>query len=236
MPIDPIFSMALMTGFLGSAHCLGMCGGLISALSLSVPRPGQNLLFQALYHGGRLITYTLVGAAVGWLGSVLAYANQFHGAMRLALIGSDLFIIVVGLGSAGLLRRVNLMQLNFPGSTRAISGAATALARLPGAVSGLPLGLLMGFLPCGLVYSMAITAAQTASATKGGLTMLFFGLGPTPALFLFGSAVNWLSQRTRSWMLRGAGLLVATMGVYHLSQHIALLGWDLSGPLNFLCH
>ena len=234
--IDPVYSMALATGFLGSGHCLGMCGGLISALSITLARRQQHLLFQGLYHVGRLTTYSLIGVMVGWLGSVLAYANQFHGVMRLALVGSDLFIIVVGLGTVGLFRHLNVMQLNFPGPVQSISRAARVLTRWPGVFTALPLGLLMGFLPCGFLYSMIITAAQTSSLSKGSLTLLFFGLGTTPALFLFGSTIDWLSHRTRSWMLRTAGGLVAAMGVYHLSQHIALLGWTLSGPLSFFCH
>ena len=234
--IDPVYSMALVTGFLGSGHCLGMCGGLISALSLALSKRRQNLLFQALYHVGRISTYCLIGAMVGWLGSVLAYANQFHGLMRMALIGSDCFIIVVGLGSAGLFRRLNIMRLNFPGPVQAISRAALILTKVPSSVAALPLGLLMGFLPCGFLYAMIITAAQTSSVGKGSLALLFFGLGTTPALFLFGSSIDWLSQQTRAWMLRAAGLLVASMGIYHLCQHIALLGWTLSGPLSFSCH
>lgn len=235
--IDPIYSMALLTGLLGSGHCIGMCGGLISALSISpLVQRQRPLLFQALYHVGRITTYSLIGALVGWLGSVLAYANQFHGMMRLALVGSDLFIIVIGLGTAGLLRRLNIMQLNLPGTAQAIGYGARLLSRLPSSASALPLGLLMGFLPCGFLYSMAIAAAQTSSITRGSLTMLFFGLGTGPALVLFGSTIDWLSQRSRSWMLRMAGLLVAAMGLYHLGQHISLLGWTLSGPLSFLCH
>ena len=236
MMIDPVYSMAMMTGFLGSGHCLGMCGGLVSALSITLARRRQNLFFQGLYHVGRLITYGLIGAMVGWLGSVLAYANQFHGLMRLALVGSDCFIIVVGLGTAGLFRGMSIMRLEFPGPVQTITRAAAILNHWPGAFAALPLGLLMGFLPCGFLYSMVITAAQTSSVSKGGLTLLFFGLGTTPALFLFGSTVDWLSKKTRSWMLRAAGLLVAAMGSYHLSQHIALLGWTLSGPLSFFCH
>jgi sulfite exporter TauE/SafE len=236
MTIDPIYSMALATGFLGSGHCLGMCGGLISALSIALAGRQQNLLFQGLYHLGRLVTYSLIGALVGWLGSVLAYANQFHGLMRLALVGSDCFIIVVGLGTAGLFHRLNVMGLNFPGPVQAITRASLVLIRRPSAFAALPLGLLMGFLPCGFLYSMIITATQTASLAKGSLTLLFFGLGTTPALFLFGSSIDWLSQQARSWMLRAAGCLVAAMGGYHLSQHITLLGWTFSGPLGFSCH
>ena len=245
--LDPIYPMALMTGFLGSGHCLGMCGGLVSALSLSPTGRQHPFLFHGLYHGGRVLTYTLVGAMVGWLGSVLAYANLFHSLMRLALVGSDLLVIIVGLGTVGLFNRVNLLRFDLPGTGRLISRAAGTLTRplgrLPAAdharqVSGtaFALGLLMGFLPCGFSYAMAVTAAQSASPTKGALTMLCFGVGTTPTLLLFGCTIDWLSQRVRGWMMRGAGLLIAVMGAYHLRQHIALLGWDLSGPLNFLCH
>lgn len=237
--------MALMTGFLGSAHCLGMCGGLITALSMALPQRVSPILFLSLYHTGRIITYSLVGAMVGWLGSVLAYANSFHGVMRLALIGSDIVIIAAGLGTAGLFSMFNLMRLESSGPATIISRIVGILNRKPGALTALPLGLLMGFLPCGFSYAMAITAAQSASPVTGGVSMMLFGLGTTPALFLFGSAVDWLNRRsstsqlntrTKLWMVRGAGLMVAGMGAYHLVQHIRLLGWTFSGPLGFLCH
>lgn len=242
---NPIYTMALMTGFLGSAHCLGMCGGLITALSMALPQRVNPFLFLSLYHAGRVITYTLVGVMVGWLGSVLAYANSFHGVMRMALIGSDIFIIAAGLGTVGLFRVFNLMRLESAGPVTLITPLVRKLNRKPGTLTALPLGLLMGFLPCGISYAMAITAAQSASPVTGGLSMLLFGLGTAPALFLFGTAVDWLNRRptkslwsakTKSWMVRAAGLLVAGMGAYHLTQHIQLLGWNFSGPLGFLCH
>lgn len=244
---DPLYLMALMTGLLGSGHCLGMCGGLISALSISHARQKRALLFHGFYHAGRIVTYTLVGAMVGWLGSVLAYANQFHGLMRVALVASDLLVIIVGLGTLGLFSRLTLMGFELPGPGLLISRAATALTRSLSRPAGaglvslsdfssFPLGLLLGFLPCGFSYAMAITAVQSASPVKGGVAMLLFGVGTTPVLLLFGCTLDWLTHRVRGWMMRGAGLLVAAMGFYHLRQHIALLGWDLSGPLNFLCH
>lgn len=242
---NPIFTMALMTGFLGSAHCLGMCGGLVTALSMALPQRVSPFLFLSLYHTGRIITYSLVGLMVGWLGSVLAYANSFHGVMRLALIGSDIFIIAAGLGTAGLFRVINLLHLESSGAATIISRLVGRLNRKPGHLTALPLGLLMGFLPCGFSYAMAITAAQSASPVTGGLTMMLFGMGTTPALFLFGSAVDWINRRPsasslnvriKTWMVRAAGLTVAGMGGYHLAQHIRLLGWTFSGPLSFLCH
>ncbi|PLX94038.1 MAG: sulfite exporter TauE/SafE family protein, partial [Desulfuromonas sp.] len=88
--------------------------------------------------------------------------------------------------------------------------------------SALPLGLLFGFLPCGFLYAMALTAAQSADSLRGAGIMLAFGVGTLPALFLVGSAARWFAVR-RGWMLRAAGLLVAMMGSYNLAQHIKLL-------------
>ena len=221
---DPLYSMALLTGFLGSGHCLGMCGGIVAALSLSKPGRQGGLPFHLLYNLGRITTYGGIGLLVGWLGSLLAYSEGFERFSRLLLLGSDLFIIALGLGTAGAWQRLNFMKLEFASPARLLSGPVARLHRLPPGLAALPLGLLFGFLPCGFVYAMAITAAQTASPGRAGLVMLSFGLGTIPALFTFGSAAHWLGQRARTWMLRGAGLTVALMGLVNLFRHLQLFG------------
>jgi len=217
--------MAFVTGLLGAGHCLGMCGGLVGALSLSAsPNPGA-WSFHLLYNVGRVATYTLIGALVGWLGSALAYTDRFSEVTRILLLASDLFIILVGLGTAGLLAGLNISKLDFPGPLRAMTAAVQRLRQLPPALSALPLGLLFGFLPCGYLYAVAITAAQSADVATGALMLLAFGLGTVPALLVIGTAAQWLGSRARLWMLRGAGLLVAGMGVINLYRHLQLMGW-----------
>lgn len=232
---DPLYSMALVTGFLGSGHCLGMCGGIVAALSLSAPGRQGGVLFHLLYNLGRLTTYTGIGLLVGWLGSLMAYTESFANFTRYLLLGSDLFIIVLGLGTAGALRRLNFMKLEFAAPARAMTGLITSLHRLPAGLAALPLGLLFGFLPCGFVYAMAITAAQTATPFTGGLVMLSFGLGTVPALFAFGSAAHWLGQKARTWMLRGAGLIVALMGLINLIRHLQAFGILPGGSSGCFC-
>lgn len=222
--IDPLFSMALLTGLLGSGHCLGMCGGLVAALSLSADRQRSGIPFHLLYHTGRVATYTLIGLAVGWLGSAIAYAEAFATFARVTLLGSDLFIILAGLGSAGLFRGFNLLSLECAGPVRALTFAVRGLRHLPPAVAALPLGLLFGFIPCGFLYAMAITAAQSAAPLQGAQIMLAFGLGTAPSLLLFGTAANWLESRARRWMLLGAGAMVALMGAYNLFRHLQMMG------------
>ena len=220
--MDPLISMAFMTGLLGSAHCIGMCGGLVSALSITADGRSSGLLFHILYNLGRIITYSFIGFLVGWLGSAMVVKNSLQDVTRVLLISSDLFIILVGLGSAGLFAKLNLMTLEIGGPIQAMSKAVKGLRKLPPAMSALPLGLLFGFLPCGLLYAMALTAVQSADSITGALTMAAFGLGTFPALFLVGSAAQWFSAK-RSWMLKAAGVMVALMGCYNLFNHIRML-------------
>ena len=221
---EPLITMAFLTGLLGSGHCIGMCGGIVAALSLSRTEKQGTILFQLLYNIGRIITYTGIGWLVGWLGSAFAYANTLAGPARALLIASDLFVIILGLGSAGLFAFLNLnvMQLEFPGPVQKITRAVSRLRMLPPALSALPLGLIMGFLPCGFLYAMIIAAGQSAEALNGALMMFSFGLGTMPALFLFGSTAHWLTKRMRTLMLRWAGIMVALMGAYNLYRHLVL--------------
>lgn len=222
---DPLVAMGFTTGLLGAGHCIGMCGSLVTALSLSAgDRPG-GWSFHLLYNAGRVFTYTLIGGLVGWLGSALAYTDRFREVTRALLITSDLFIILIGLGTAGLFAGLNASRLDFPGPLRTMTAAVEQLRRLPSWLAALPLGLMFGFLPCGYLYAVAIAAAQGADPLLGAATLGAFGVGTVPALLLFGGAAQWLGNRARRWMLRAAGLLVAGMGVVNLVRHLKLMGW-----------
>ena len=235
MTIEPLYSMAFITGFLGSGHCLGMCGGIVTALSLSAPGRTSGPLFHLLYNSGRMVTYGLIGLLVGWLGSLMAYTSAFEGITQWLLVASDLFIIMIGLGTAGALRRFNIMQLEFAGPVHSLTTAVKGLRKLAPALASLPLGIVFGFLPCGFLYAMAITAAQTASPTRAALVLIFFGLGTVPALLTFGSAAQWLGSRARGWMLRGAGIMVILMGLVNLLRHLQIIGLIPGGSSGCFC-
>ncbi|HMB16194.1 MAG TPA: sulfite exporter TauE/SafE family protein [Pelovirga sp.] len=219
--MDPLYSLALMTGLFGSAHCIGMCGGIVTALSLTADGRTSGPLFHLLYNVGRTITYGFIGLVVGWLGSALAMSGSYQQVTLGLLIFSDILVILIGLGSAGLFNRINIMALEFAGPIQYLSRAVKGLRRLPPALSALPLGILFGFLPCGLLYAMAITAAGSADPLRGAVTMVAFGVGTIPSLFLVGSAAQWFSRK-RNWMLKGAGLMVALMGCYNLFRHLTM--------------
>ena len=202
-----------------------MCGGLVGALSLSDAGQKGGWPFHLLYNTGRITTYTSIGGVVGWFGSALAYTDRFRLVTRSLMLGSDIFIILVGLGTAGLFTWLNASKLDFPGPMLFITNAVKGLRHLPPALAALPLGLMFGFLPCGYLYAVAITAAQSASVSTGAFMLLAFGVGTAPSLLLFGGATHWLSGQARAWMLRVAGLAVAIMGAINLFKHLHLMGW-----------
>ncbi len=222
---DPLFSMALVTGFLSTGHCLGMCGGIVAALALAGEGHPRGVSFHLLYNLGRIATYSLIGFSVGWLGSAIAFTDTFRQLSRMILVGSDLMIILLGIGSAGLVPSFNLLRLECRGNYSLLSSLLRPLQKFSGPLAGLPIGLLLGFLPCGLLYAMAITAAQSADPQSGALILLAFGVGTAPGLLLFGGGLHWLGRRLRQGMLRGAGLMVALMGAWNFHQHGQLLGW-----------
>lgn len=222
--IDPIYSMALTAGLLGSGHCIGMCGGIVAALALSRSKQAGNRSFQLCYNLGRIGTYTILGFIVGWMGSAIAYADSFRFVARGILLGSDGLIILLGLGSAFAIGRFNLMRLECSGPFAAIAGTVKRLNMKNSWWSAIPLGSLMGLLPCGYLYSMAIAAAQTASASKGALTLLSFGLGTLPSLLLFGESTSRMNALTRHKLTRFAALAVAAMGAFNLHRHLQMMG------------
>ena len=222
--IDPLYTMAFTTGLLGAGHCIGMCGGIVTALSISSEGQRGGMKFHLLYNIGRTTTYTLIGFIVGWLGSAIAYSDAFKEVSRIVLVGSDIFIILVGLGTAGLFSFISMKKLDFPGPIKLMTEAVSNLRKLPPGIAALPIGLIMGFLPCGFLYAMAITAAQTADPMTGAIFMLIFGIGTAPSLLFFGLAAHWLGTKARLWMMRGAGGMVALMGCWNLYNHLKLMG------------
>lgn len=220
MHLDPLITLAFTTALLGSGHCIGMCGGLVSALGLSADGRRAGIGFQLLYNIGRTLTYTLIGLGVGWIGSALAYKESFHGLTRFLLFGSDLLVIFAGLGTAGLFTGLNLMRFEFAAPLAGLTRGTRALRSLPPWASALPLGMMFGFLPCGFLYAMILSAAQSADVLLGGAVMFAFGLGTIPALFAVGSAAHLIGTAKRVWMFRLAGILVALMGGYNLYRHL----------------
>ena len=213
---------AVLIGWLGGVHCLGMCGGIVSALALSAPEADRTRILLA-YNLGRCLTYVMLGLTAGTLGLLgmrglgiapgllYALANILLIGMGLYLLGFPWLVHPLEQAGQGLWRRVEpLSRRFFP-----INTVARALG----------VGLLWGFLPCGLVYSALATAFALGSAAQGGVWMAAFALGTLPNLLLAGWVGAGTLQRLRQSPLRWVGgLLVAAWGVYGLFR--LALSWN----------
>ncbi|MCM2359612.1 MAG: sulfite exporter TauE/SafE family protein [Geobacteraceae bacterium] len=223
--------LAFIAGLVGSPHCLGMCGGIVAALSLTdrLGPPPSRILSQVFYNLGRITTYALLGAAAGLIGSSLDLLAVRSAAFWF-YCAANVFVIAVGLASA-----LGLTWFNFYAME---SAAGHLLARpLRRAISGntplsaFPLGLLLGFLPCGLVYGPLMVAAGSGSPFLGGAIMAALGFGTMPVLFIFGSASTAVSSAMRERMFRSVGLIVALMGMAGLWRVLAKMGYLPKFPL-----
>jgi len=211
---------ALLVGLLGSGHCFAMCGGFVSAFSLAGSPGGsiaQSMRYLLLYNAGRVLSYSIAGAAAGILGSSTLHLFEVETARMLARLLASGFIIAVGLYLAGLPQL--LMPIEKAGRMlwRHVSPLATRLLPARSSADVLLIGLVWGWLPCGLVYSVLITAMTTGDALMGAQVMLFFGLGTLPALFAIGMASGFMRSLARNNRFRvGAGIGVVLLGLFTL--------------------
>lgn len=219
---DSGFLALFLVGLLGGTHCVGMCGGIVGALSMGgAPRLSLHLAYNA----GRITSYAAAGALVGALGGAsLALAGQLP--LRIALyLLANLMLIALGLYLMGLTRVLAFSERLGQNLWRRIQPSTRRFLPARSVAQAFPLGLLWGWLPCGLVYSALATALTAGSAGKGALLMLAFGLGTLPNLLLAGFLLARLRHRVQQPAVRVvAGLLVAAFGVW------GLIGvWRLAG-------
>lgn len=226
MLMDVSLFSAFLVGLLGAVHCFGMCGGIVGALSLGLPEQARSGIrlggYLLAYNLGRLASYTLAGALMGGIGWFAAHWVGLRSAQLGLQVLAGLFMVALGLYLAGWWR--GLAHLENAGAVlwRRIEPLGRGLLPVRTPARALALGLLWGWLPCGLVYSVLVWSIATGSPLQGGLLMLSFGLGTLPALLAMGAAAARLSrwiqdQRTRSL----AGALVALFGIYYLVQALS---------------
>ncbi len=223
-----------LIGLLGGAHCIGMCGGIVSALTVRMPgaRPAPVLLLA--YNGGRILSYVAAGAAFGAIGSLgLLLDNVLPVQMTLYVL-ANLMLIGLGLYLTGFTRPLAVLERGGQRLWRRIQPLTSRYLPARSVGQALPLGMLWGFLPCGMVYSVLATALVTGSAGRGAGLMLAFGLGTLPNLMLAGLLLARLRSLTRHAGLRlGAGLIVLGFGVFGLANAATLGGKLWQGVI---CH
>ena len=225
--IDPLYPIFLATGFtVGFGHCIGMCGPL--AVSLSLNLKGKNFFLpHLLYNAGRVIAYTVLGGVMGFTGSFTRVAAHIEGIQKGALILAGIMIIIMGVAMSGLIP----MGPVFSDSCKPdgfISKGFKRLSKMRSTATYFPVGLMLGLLPCGPVYTALLASAgagMKASDTLQGIVsgmaiMLFFGIGTVPALFIVAKLVNMGWLKNRAIIYRIGALLMIAAGIYFVVKGI----------------
>lgn len=236
----PIF----MIGLLGGVHCVGMCGGIVGALSIA---PGQRRFPVAVaaarisdvaaleaalrvvaYNGGRIASYAAAGAMAG---GIAAGVRTFSALSSIQIGGywlANLMLVALGLYLMDAWRGVARLEAAGKIVWRHLQPLTKRLLPMDSPGKALLLGALWGWVPCGMVYSVLLTAMATGSAAAGASVMLAFGLGTLPVLLTMGLLGTRLQTWTRKRPVRiASGLVVLLFGLLGLWRAAAGLhpGW-----------
>jgi sulfite exporter TauE/SafE len=221
MELSLLFS-ATMIGIFGSGHCLAMCGGIACAPSFTGQGTG-SLAPIFLFNGGRITGYVLIGALAGLLGQTLAVSPDILILLRTI---AALLLIAMGLYVAQWWSGITFIEKIGVPVWNKLSPVATSLRHSKSALAPFGLGLLWGWLPCGLVYSALSWSIASAEARTSAILMLFFGLGTLPSMLSAGvfsfQFRKWLSHRNTR---RFFGVLMILMGLWTLPALRILAGF-----------
>ena len=212
---------AFLVGLLGGGHCIGMCGGVVGAVSMHLPQSKSKAPFLLAYNAGRILSYTLAGAIAGLVGASSFFLNHVLPIQHLLYGISSLMLIALGLYLAGIWHGVTYLESAGKAIWKTLQPFSKRYIPVQNFRQAFILGGLWGWLPCGLVYSVLIAAIATGSAVSGGLLMLAFGLGTLPTLLTMGmAAVRLKTVLQNIWVRRTSGLLVLGFGVLGLLRLI----------------
>ncbi|MBK1643259.1 hypothetical protein CKO25_01035 [Thiocapsa imhoffii] len=222
-----LYLTAFLVGLLGGVHCLSMCGGLVGSLTAGLdPRirrdPWRMAPYQLLYNLARIAGYATAGALFGGLGALLLQLDAFQIMQRALYALAGVVMILLGLYLGGWWRLIAVVERAGAHLWRRIEPFGRRLLPVRTPLQAAALGYLWAWIPCGLVYSVLITAVSTGHPLDGALVMLAFGAGTLPNLLgigLLAGAAARIAERV--WVRQVAGLLVIGFGVHAL--------WSLFG-------
>jgi len=241
----------LLLSLSGSLHCAGMCGPLV-AFAVGAPETRSyagRAILQLAYHGGRLVTYALVGAICGVLGAALDLGGSLLGLQRVAAVLAGVMMIAVGVLTLLRYRGVSLPHVGLPAFLQRLvvlgQRAAVELRPLP---RSLAIGLLTALLPCGWLYAFAIIAAGAGSAGWGAAVMVAFWAGTVPVLVSLGVGVQALTGALGRRLPLATALILVGLGLYTIGDRLllpagafeplaeSLQGRDVQGKLKTVEH
>jgi uncharacterized protein len=212
---------AFLVGLLGGGHCVGMCGGIVGAVSMHLPHRRSKVPFLLAYNTGRILSYSLAGAIAGLVGASSFFLEHVLPIQHVLYGISSLMLIALGLYLAGIWHGVTYLESAGKIIWKTLQPYSKRYIPVQNFKQAFLLGSLWGWLPCGLVYSVLIAAIASGNALSGGLLMLAFGFGTLPTLLTMGlAAVRLKTVLQNIWVRRASGLLVLGFGLMGLLRLI----------------
>jgi sulfite exporter TauE/SafE len=219
--MQPEILAAFIVGLFGSLHCIGMCGPI--AIALPVP-DSNNLSFfmgRILYNLGRVVTYAFLGAVLGLIGSKIALA----GAQQVVSVVLGVIIIIAVLLPQKyknyFAQHPLIQKLSYP-----LKSNIGVLFKKGTFSAMLLIGILNGFLPCGLVYVALAGAIASGDPVSGAAVMILFGLGTVPAMFAASVLGKFINIGIRTKIRKAVPILVIILGIIFI-----LRGMNLGIPM-----
>ena len=215
MGLGLLFVVGLLTGF----HCVGMCGGFVVSYTAKGAKEGKKPYQMHLSYGiGKTISYTVIGAAFGLLGSIIAFTPKIRG---FAGIFAGLFLIIFGLKMLNIFPSLRKFQLKMPSFISRFVGKETREHSNNPLVIGLLNGLLIA---CGPLQAIYIMAAGTGSMVEGAKLLFVFALGTLPVMLGFGYVTSIISKKATHKILKASGVVVIILGLIMVNRGLALTG------------
>jgi len=190
MMLDINYLGAFLIGIAGGVHCIGMCGGIAGAFSFAIPKGQSQLPYICAYNLGRIISYTIAGAITGFVGGI-ATVNIQSGLPILQII-SIIFLVLLALYIGDWYKGLSLLEKLGGKLWKKVVPLSKKLIPFKNPLYTIAYGMVWGWLPCGLVYSVLTWSLASESAMQGALVMFSFGLGTLPTLLAASLGASFL--------------------------------------------
>lgn len=214
------YGTAFVVGIIASlSTCMAMVGGLLLSMSATFAKEGDKIKPQLMFHGGRIISFFVLGGVIGAAGSAFTLSTSAMFTLSLVI---GIVMLVLGVNLLDVFPWAKKLQLSMP---KFIAKRAHGVSKLNHTLTPLLVGIATFFLPCGFTQSMQLYTLTTGSFMKGGLTMLSFALGTLPVLALISfSSFSIQNSRKAGIFFKTAGLMVIMFALFNLVNSLVVIG------------
>ena len=224
---NSIYILMVTSGVLGGfGHCLGMCGPIVTSCSLIIKN--KSMVPHLLYNLGRISTYAFLGGIVGMTGSLIGITGNTQVFQKVVMVLAGVLIMIMGMSLAGWFPFIVYTENHGNFFSSLSEKAKTIISGDVKVSSFFPAGILLGFIPCGLVYTALLAAARAGMDAEnhfygflsGTVLMWLFGIGTMPSMLLLGKIANSISSKIRGHLYRLSAMIMIVMGLIFLLKAI----------------